>query len=252
MSKGQRIVVVLLVAAVGAVVLGAGAPQRDEFCTSVTNTRFIVHYEDSLGGDNPAILHVFVYGKKPTSATTEIILRHNLKAALALYKGKDVLATAWHVKGDDERMIPLKDGSTNLVYIAKDNTTKTFKEYDGTKTRVSTNRANAYFVEYEEHDILVPPRGRKFASVDVVFQKEPSREKIYRILVAEMRKAVTKQKTKWPTTAAPFLGTRDDPASRVQIRDKQRRDGGYIIVEYDPATGRITGGDGKDLGLINP
>lgn len=255
MSNGQRIVVVLLAAVAATVVLGAGAHQRaprDEFCTSVTKTRFIAHYEDSPAGGELASLDVLVYGKKPTSATAEIILRHNLKAALALYRGKDVLATAWHVKGDDERKIPLRDGSTNLVYIAKENKIKTFKEYDGTKTRVSVNRSSAYFVEYEEHDILVPPKGRKFASVDVVFQKEPAREQIYRILVAELRKAVAKQKTKWRTTAAPYLGNRDDPAGRVQIRDNKRRDGGYIIVEYDPATGRVTGGDGKDLGRINP
>lgn len=224
----------------------------DEFCTSVKNTRFIAHYQDSPTGDGLAILNVLVYGNKPSSALAETILRYNLKAALALYKDKDVLATAWHVKGDDERMILLEDGSSNLIYIAKEKKTKTWKEHKGTKTDISTNKQKGYFVEYEERDILVPPRGRKFATLDVVFQKRPSRGKAYSILVAELTKAVAKQKTKWGTTAYAYVGKREDPAGRSQIRDKERRDGGFTVVEYDPANGKITGGDGRELGRINP
>ena len=224
----------------------------DGFRTSVKNTRFIAHYEDSPTGDDLAILNVFVYGKKASSAQAETILRYNLKAALALYKDKDVLATAWHVKGDDERRILLKDGSDCLIYIAKERKTKTWKEHKGTKTDVSTNEQEGYFVEYEERDILVPPRGHKFATLEVVFQKQPSRGKAYSILVAELKKAVAKQKTKWRTWAYAYVGKREDPASRNQIRDKERQDGGYIIVEYDPASGKITGGDGKDLGRVKP
>ncbi|HUU97898.1 MAG TPA: hypothetical protein VM487_19350 [Phycisphaerae bacterium] len=224
----------------------------DEFRASVKNTRFIAHYEDSPAGDDLAILSVLVYGKKPGSAQAERILRYNLKAALALYKDKDVLATAWHVKGHDERMILLEDGSNHLIYIAKEKKTKTWKEHEGTKTDVSTNKEKGYFVEYEERDILVAPRGRKSAKLNVVFQEQPSRGKAYSILVAELKKAVAKQKKKWRTTAYACVGKREDPASRNQIRDKERRDGGYIVVEYDPANGKITGADGKDLGRIKP
>lgn len=103
-----------------------------DFRTSVKNTRFIAHYQDSPAGDDLAILEVLVYGKKLSSAQAERILRHNLKAALALYKDKDVLATVWHVTDEDERMIPLKDGSTSLIYIAKEKKTKTWKKHTGT------------------------------------------------------------------------------------------------------------------------
>lgn len=224
----------------------------DEFRTSVTDTRFIVHYQDAPGGDRLTTLNVFVYGKKPSSTRAEKVLRYNLKAALALYKGKDVLATAWHVKDGDEHMIPLKDGSNHLIYIAKEKKTKTWKEHNGTKTDVSTSKQKGYFVEYVERDILVPPKGRKFASLDVVFEKQPSRKKAYRILVAEIKKAVAKQEKKWGTTSYAYVGKRQDPASRVQIRDTEKQGRGYIFVEYDPASGKITGSDGKELGRIDP
>jgi hypothetical protein len=180
------------------------------------------------------------------------ILRHNLDAALALYNGKDVLATAWHVKGDDERQIPLQDGSNSLIYVAKEKNTKTWKEHTGTRTDLSINKESGYFVEYEEHEILVPPKGRKFATLDVVFESDPPRDKAYGILVAQLKKAVAKQTTRRKTTAYASVGKREDPAGRSQVRDAQRRDAGYIVVEYDPANGKITGGDGNDLGRIEP
>ena len=226
---------------------------EDEFRTSVKNTRFIAQYEESPTLDL-AILNVLIYGQKPSSVMAETILRHNLKAALALYKDKNIFATAWHVQGDDESAIPLADGSSHLIYVAKEKIIKTWKEYEGIKTDVSTNKQEGYFVEYEERDILVPPRGRKFATINVVFQKgsrwgsrSSSRGKAYSILVAELKKAVAKQETKWSTTAYAYVGKREDTADRRQIRDRERQDGGYIIVEYDPTNGKITGGDGKDL-----
>lgn len=221
----MRRIVLVLVMALAFVPAAVGA---QEFRTSVKRAWFVVEYQKPVMNGSPATLNVLFYGPKPSSALVEKVLRSSLDAAVAMDSSNDILAGG--MSGVDERLIPTRDGSRHLLYVSKDRKTVTMKEYEGIKTAVTESIPGGYFVEYEEWKIAVRPWTKR-GTVSVIFPDEPSRQKAYKILTAELKKVVAKQGKKIKTTAYAFVGERDNPAGRKQIL--------RMSVKYDPITGKI-------------
>lgn len=219
-----------------------GTTLAQEFRASTNDSRFIAHFQDDpidVEGKTLAAIDVWFYGRKPSSKKTETVLRHLLKASIALYSKKDILAFAWFKRGDEDVMIALRDGSTSLIYLAKDKKVMTWREHAGKP--ILTWKGNNYRVEYEEH-------GKPSATITVVFETKPSRARMYKVLVRELQRGIQKQKRKRVSFAYAKLGNWDDPASVEPLVDKR---GEHISVKYDPKTGKIEGG-GKVWATIGP
>lgn len=206
---------------------------------SIKGTRFLAYLEDAPGDELVLVLKVIIYGPQPSSDQAEKVLRFCLAASVALHSKNDILAFALHSASrseDDERRIPLTDGSRSLIYSSKDETIQTWKEHEGVATKTVSRDQEGYFVEYEEREVLVQP-GMKFAVLNVVFAERPDREAAYAAILAELKNSVAGRDTQWRTTAYAYVGTRSDPAKREQIKDPA--DDAFIFAKYDPATGTI-------------
>jgi hypothetical protein len=156
------------------------------------------------------------------------------------------LGNVWYsVSGrkDNDDVVALLDGSDHLVYRPETKDIVTWKEREGEKTIVTEN-AQAYFVEYTEHNVLVSPFG-KFAIMAVVFNKAPTEKAAFDALIAQVTSAVGGQPTKLDTTAYAYIGSRGDPAGRRPIKGS---DGKTVTVEFDPRrNGKLTTVSGRDL-----
>ena len=82
----------------------------------------------------------------------------------------------------------------------------------------------------ETNKIAVAPGGT-FIHVSVVFQKEPTEKRAFEVLVAELKKAVSKQAKPVSTTAFAEVGRRDNPAAHRSVKGSN---GTFMNVAFDP------------------
>lgn len=183
-------------------------------------------------------------GPKPTSAVAEAALRKCLQeAADTMFINSEVLATAWYGPGNDAEPLSLTDGSDNLVWDPKTKRIRTFNERLGIKP-ATVSEAPGVFVEYKEQQTWVKPI-KTFATVSVVFEKQPTEKVAYETAIAELTKAVQRTHGAMDTTTYIYVGKRDDPASRAQVRGSN---GKFIGAEYDAESpGRVMNLVGDDL-----
>lgn len=195
----------------------------------------------------PPSVDVTFRGRKPTSAVAEAALRKCMKEAAAkMFITAEVLGTAWFGKStNDDEPISLPDGSDHLSYDPKTKVIRTWSERSGVKPTVTTAGAG-YFAEYQEQPILVKPGG-KFATVNVVFTKQPTEKTAYEAVMAEATQAVQRTHGQISVTAYALVGPKANPAARKQVRGAN---GKYISADYDPKRpGRLHGAGGEDLGV---
>jgi hypothetical protein len=193
----------------------------------------------------PPTVDVTFRGTRPTSQTADLALRKCIKlAADTMFISNELMATAWFGRSkDDDSPLALPDGSNHLTYDPKTKKIRTMSEQEG--TAVSVAQGSGYFVEYKENRVLVKPGG-KFASVSIVFEKQPSEKVAYEIVIAELRKAIARTQRTMSTSVYADVGSKTDPASWRQIRGAN---GKYISAQFDPKSpARITTVAGDDLG----
>jgi hypothetical protein len=184
------------------------------------------------------------FTKRPSSTDIENALRTCIaKTASTWDINGEMLANAWR---GEQGPLPLPDGSSGLVYNPETGSTQTTNEHEGVKSVASAPAGRSYHVVYSEEKVAVPPYG-KFAMMDVVFEKAPAEEAIYRALVVEIRAAVVRQSPRLNTTAFAKYGPRTNPAGQRQIADKS---GKFISAEYDPKNGEVRSTSGKLLTTI--
>jgi len=213
-----------LLAAAAAVAIRCSAPD--------VPIRSTAEYSPVSPGVAPTLMVTFA--SRPTSTQAEAVLRACIAAAAKTHRiGAEMLANAW--VGEDGPLT-LPDGSNHLSYDPKTGGVKTWNEREGVKPKVESVAGGAYFTEYKEQKVLVPPYG-KFATVNVVFTKPPTEAAALAAVVRELQTAVKKQTPLLHTTGYAMTGRRSDPASQEQIR---ARNGKYIVLEFDPKSGQIT------------
>jgi hypothetical protein len=199
----------------------------------------------------PARVDVTFRGRKPTSAAAEKAVRGCLaEVAESKFLTSDVVAgTAWWSatgKDDDDAVVAFIDGSTQLEMNAQTKAVVTEMQREGATTSQSDSSDRSYFTDYTQHKRSVPPHDT-WASVDVVFFKEPTEKRVYEVLISELQRVVEQSADhRIETTVFAHVGTKEDQAGRRQIKGS---DGPYISVEYNPKRGpQITTGHGKLLG----
>lgn len=183
----------------------------------------------------PPTVDLIYRGSRPTSKVAERTLRNCLQhVADTKLVGTEVMGTVWHSKSgkeDDDETVALPDGSSHLVYQPASKRIITWKEREGVPAdTVETNTAGGYFVVSETNKVLVAPGGT-YIHLSVVFQKEPTEKHAFEVLTAELRKAVTKQTSRVPTTSSAFVGPPNDPAARQALKGSNGR---YMSVDFDP------------------
>jgi hypothetical protein len=162
-------------------------------------------------------VNVIYRRRRPTSAEAEAALRKCVKvAADTMFITNDLLATAFFGTSEiDEEPVVLSDGSSNLVYDPKTKQVRTMNEYEGSMPSIV--QAKGYFVQYEEHSVLVKPGG-KFASLSVVFAKRPTEKTAYETLIAELLKTISRTDHHEHTDAYAYTGSKNNPADWHQIK----------------------------------
>ena len=193
----------------------------------------------------PPMVDVTFRGTRPTSAAADAAVRKCVKvAADTMFITNELMGTAWFGRSKaDDSPVALPDGSEHLTYDPKTKQVRTWNEREGTKPTVA--QANGYFVQFKEEKILVKPGG-KFATISVVFTKQPTEKVAYETLIAEVLKAIDRTQRMMLTSAYAQLGSQSDPASWRQIRGAN---GKYISAQFDPKSPeRITTVSGDDLG----
>jgi hypothetical protein len=92
---------------------------------------------------------------------------------------------------------------TTSVNDPKTKVIRTWNERSGVKPTVTTAGAG-YFAEYQEQPILVKPGG-KFATVNVVFTKQPTEKTAYEAVMAEATQAVQRTHGQISVTVSVYL-----------------------------------------------
>src|SRR6185369_9633460 len=132
----------------------------------------------------------------------------------------------------DDSPVHLPDGSDHLTYDPKTKKIRTWNEREGKTSTIV--QGSGYTVKYEEHQVLVKPGGQ-FATISIVFAKEPSEKVAYETVIAEVLKAIERTQHKMTTTAYAHVGSKSDPASWRQLKGVN---GKYISAEFDPKSPR--------------
>ena len=133
--------------------------------------------------DVPPMVDVTFRGTGPTSAVADTALRTCIKlAADTMSITNELMGTVWFGRSkDDDSPVALPDGSDHLTYDPKTKEVSTWNEREGTKPTIAQASGA---VQYKEEKILVKPGGR-FASISVVFAKQPSEKVAYETVIAE-------------------------------------------------------------------
>jgi hypothetical protein len=128
-------------------------------------------------------------------------------------------------------MVTLPDGSDHLIYRPADKKVITGKEHEGEPVdTVEENASGGYFVVTQRHKTLVAPHST-FIHLIVVFQKEPSEKRAFEVMVAELKKAVSKETRQVTISAFAEVGPRNDPAGRTDLMGSNGR---AMSVDFDP------------------
>jgi hypothetical protein len=188
-------------------------------------------------------VNVIFRGRTPTSVAADAALRKCIHAAAStMFITKELVAMAWFGTSEvDEMQVVLADGSSALTYDPATKRVRTLNEEEG--SRPTIEQVKGYFVESEEHKVLVEPGG-KFVSISVVFPKKPTEKTAYETLISELRKEIDRTHRTVPTDAYACVGSKTDPAGWRQVKGAN---GKYITAHFDPKSPqRITDVSGDD------
>jgi hypothetical protein len=170
------------------------------------------------------------------------------EAARVMFITSEMLGHAWYSKSgreSDDDQVTLPDGSRNLSYDPKTKQIRTWNEREGVKPQAVAASGAGYTVSYREDRTAVRPRSR-FATVDLLFAKEPTERVAYESTIAEIRKAIQKSGGKLPITAYANVGPKDNPAAQRGVRGA---DGQIISVKFEPSRPTLRNLAGHDIGL---
>lgn len=197
----------------------------------------------------PATVDVTFRGAAPTSDAAEGALTRCLQvAADTQFVTTEVMGTVWYSRSgreSDDDTVALKDGSNHLLYQPDSKRIITWNQREGHTPTVEDNPAAGYFVKSETHKVLVAPGGT-FVHLSVVFRNEPTEKAAFEVVIAEVKKAISKQTSPVATTGFAQVGRADNPAAWRQIKGA---DGTFIQVDFDPKRGdQLVSGTGRSLG----